>query len=205
MITEIVCYNCDIRILERMRTMEQNTIIEDLTVDNSKNNNAKWKIITIITSVLAICGIVFSVCAMVYISQQDQQIHFLMSQLEECGLVDIEECGLVDTDASDQDTVPDGYVAVFHGGVGERTYQTYIYKDDNDQANYGFSYINTVSTTKSYGSPDWNEVVTGHGVFNWTDEAFTIAEENGAYQYVTIPGSREAYSIEDFKKMFLMN
>ena len=27
--------------------------------------------------------------------------------------------------------VPDGYIAVFHGGSGEITYSTYIYKIDN--------------------------------------------------------------------------
>lgn len=183
--------------MKAKQTTEQHLENNSLAAkSNRQENNTKWKTITIITSVLAICGIVFSVCAMVYISQKDQQIYSLMSQLEECGLVDIEEY--------DQSTVPDGYIAVFHGGVGERTYQTYIYKGENYQGNYGFSYINTTSTTKSYGSPDWNVVITKRGVFNWTEEAFTIAEENGAYQYVTVPGSRVAYSIEEFKEMFMM-
>jgi hypothetical protein len=56
--------------------------------------------------------------------------------------------------------VPNDYIAVFHGGVGELTYSTYIYKIDNNQANYGFKYINTTNTTKHWGSSEWNVKVT---------------------------------------------
>ena len=101
--------------------------------------------------------------------------------------------------------VPDGYVAVFHGGVGELTYSTYIYKIDNGQANYGFEYINTTNTTKSWGSPDWNIKITEKGEFDWTDGAFIVAKKNNAYSYVTIPGDKKTYSIEEFQGMFIMN
>lgn len=101
--------------------------------------------------------------------------------------------------------IPEDYIAVFHGGSGEITYSTYIYKIDNNQANYGFEYINTTNTTKSWGSSEWNVKVTDKGEFSWTDEAFTIAKENYAYSYVKIPGDKKAYSIEEFQKMFIMN
>ena len=43
--------------------------------------------------------------------------------------------------------IPNDYIAIFHGGVGEQTYETYIYKIDNGHANMGFKYINVTSTT----------------------------------------------------------
>ncbi len=104
-----------------------------------------------------------------------------------------------------KDVVPTDYIAVFHGGAGERTYETYIYKEDNGQANYGFKYINVESTTVRWGSSDWNHKVTKEGTFNWTDEAFRIAEENGAYSYVTIPNDTKTYTIEEFQGKFIMN
>ena len=103
------------------------------------------------------------------------------------------------------DEVPKDYIAVFHGGVGELTYSTYIYKIDNGQANYGFEYINTTNTTKSWGSPDWNVEITKKGEFDWTDGAFIVAKKNNAYSYVTLPGDKKAYSIEEFQSMFIMN
>lgn len=103
------------------------------------------------------------------------------------------------------DGIPDGYIAVFHGGVGERTYETYIYKIDNGHANMGFKYVNTTSTTKSWGSYEWNSVVTGSGTVDWTDAVFTVAKENGAYSYVTIPNSDDFYTIEQFQSMFIMD
>ena len=101
--------------------------------------------------------------------------------------------------------VPSNYIAVFHGGVGEITYETYIYKDNNGHDNMGFSYINTTSTTKSWGSSEWNTRIDGRGSVTWTDDVFPVAKEHGAYSYVTIPNSDETYSIEEFTKMFLMD
>ena len=101
--------------------------------------------------------------------------------------------------------VPNDYIAVFHGGVGELTYSTYIYKIDNNQANYGFKYINTTNTTKHWGSSEWNVKVTKKGEFSWTDGAFTVAKKNNAYSYVKIPGDKNTYSIEEFQSMFIMN
>ena len=101
--------------------------------------------------------------------------------------------------------IPSGYIAVFHGGVGEQTYETYIYKIDNGQANMGFNYINTISTTESWGSPNWNVKIVKKGSFDWTDGAFIVAKDHGAYSYVTLPNSTNTYSITEFQGMFIMN
>lgn len=101
--------------------------------------------------------------------------------------------------------IPDGYIAVFHGGVGEQTYETYIYKKNNGNANYGFDYINVTSTTVSWGSSEWNSKITKSGSVQWTDDVFTVAKENGADSFVTLPNSDKIYTIEEFMHMFLMN
>ena len=105
----------------------------------------------------------------------------------------------------DKDEISDNYIAVFHGGAGEIVYETYIYKIDNNQANYGFSYINVTRTTKSYGSDEWNTKITKKGEVSWTDDVFQVAEKNNAYSYVTLPGDNKTYTIEEFMPMFLMN
>ena len=101
--------------------------------------------------------------------------------------------------------IPEDYIAVFHGGVGELTYSTYIYKIDNGHANYGFEYINTTNNTKSWGSPEWEVTITDKGKFSWTDGAFIVAKKNNAYSYVTLPNDKDTYTIEEFKGMFIMN
>lgn len=103
------------------------------------------------------------------------------------------------------DEVPKDYIAVFHGGAGELTYSTYIYKIDNGQANYGFRYINTTNTTKHWGSPEWNIKITDKGKFSWTDGAFKVAKENNAYSFVTLSNDEKIYTIEEFQSMFIMN
>lgn len=100
--------------------------------------------------------------------------------------------------------IPDNYIAVFHGGSGEVTYSTYIYKIKNDQPNYGFRYINTENTTVSWGSSKQKQKITGRGNIDWTDGVFSAAHENNAYSYVTLPNGSK-YSIEEFQGMFLMN
>jgi hypothetical protein len=101
--------------------------------------------------------------------------------------------------------IPNDYIAVFHGGAGEITYSTYIYKVDNGKENYGFKYINTTNTTKSWGSPKWKTKITKRGEFDWTDGAFEVAEKNSAYDYVQLPNSEEIYSIEEFRSIFMKN
>lgn len=101
--------------------------------------------------------------------------------------------------------IPKNYIAIFHGGSGEQTYETYIYKIDNGQPNYGFQYINVTSTTESYGSSNQISKITGRGQFDWTDGAFGVAKRNGAYSYVTLPNGNKEYTIEEFQRMFLMD
>ena len=101
--------------------------------------------------------------------------------------------------------IPNDYIAVFHGGVGEITYETYIYKIDNGHSNYGFKYINATSHTVSYGSPQWEQEITSKGKVTWTDDVFKIARDNGAYNYVRIPNDDKAYSIDEFQKIFIMD
>ncbi|MBE6149872.1 MAG: hypothetical protein E7170_04045 [Firmicutes bacterium] len=101
--------------------------------------------------------------------------------------------------------IPNDYIAIFHGGVGERTYETYIYKIDNGQANFGFKYINVTNTTESWGSSNWKQKINKKGKFDWTDGAFAIAKKHGAYSYVTLPNDNNIYTIEEFQSMFIMN
>lgn len=108
--------------------------------------------------------------------------------------------------SKDEDNnIPEDYIAVFNGGVGEVTYSTYIYKIDNGHANYGFKYINTTNTTVSWGSSEWKSKVTGRGEVTWTDEVFSVAKKNGAYSYVMLPNDSKTYTIEEFQIMFTMD
>ena len=101
------------------------------------------------------------------------------------------------------DRIPDGYIAIFHGGAGEITYETYVYKKDTGQANFGFDYINVTNTTVSWGSSKLNSKITKRGSVQWTEDVFEVAKENGAYSYVTLPNSNETYTIEQYMLMFL--
>lgn len=101
--------------------------------------------------------------------------------------------------------IPNDYIAVFHGGIGEITYETYIYKEDNGHSNYGFKYINVTISTKSWGSTESNSKITKKGTVQWTDDVFTIAKENKAYDYVKLPNDNKTYTIEEYANIFLMN
>ena len=90
----------------------------------------------------------------------------------------------------------EGSIAIFHDSNDIN--RTYIYKEDNDQANMGFRYINAVGHGKSYK-------ILSEGYFDFTDGAFKVAKEHGAYSYVTVPDNDRKYSIEEFQSMFLMN
>ena len=108
-------------------------------------------------------------------------------------------------DNTDNDKIPDGYIAVFHGGSGEITYETYIYKINNKQANSGFNYVNVTKTTTHWGSSEWNTKITKSGSVQWTDNIFEVARENNAYSCVTLPNSNKIYTIEEYMQTFLMN
>ena len=97
---------------------------------------------------------------------------------------------------SDISEVEDGWIAKFNGGSGEITFQTYVYKEEN-----GYRYINTTSTTVSYGSPQWTERVTDSGTVSTKEEIVQIAKDSGSEQYVKFPDDTEAYKISDFLSM----
>ncbi|MDE5771384.1 MAG: dockerin type I repeat-containing protein [Ruminococcus sp.] len=92
------------------------------------------------------------------------------------------------------------YIAVFNGEDGNTIHQTYVYKINNDAANYGFAYINADCNIKN-----WFTKVTGEGSVMWTDGVFPVAEANKAYDYVTIPGDETKYTIDEFMARFLMD
>ena len=102
----------------------------------------------------------------------------------------------INKNKTNNDRIPDGYIAIFHGGAGEITYETYIYKKDNGHANSGFDYINVTNTTVSWGSSEWNSKITKRDYVQLTDDVFEVAKENGAYSYVTLPNSDKTYTIE---------
>lgn len=103
------------------------------------------------------------------------------------------------------DEIPEGYIAVFHGGSGEVTKSTYIYKIDNGQANMGFKYINTENHTESWGSPNWIIKIVDEGEFDFTDGAFVVAKKHGAYSYVKEFGNDKVFTIEEYQDRFIMN
>lgn len=105
----------------------------------------------------------------------------------------------------DNSNIPNNYIAIFHGGVGEQTYETYIYKINNGRVNMGFKYINVTSTTESLGSSNWEHKINDKGKLNWTDDAFRVAKKHGAYSYVTLPNNDNIYTIEQFQSMFAMD
>ena len=101
--------------------------------------------------------------------------------------------------------IPEDYIFVFHGGAGEMTYYTYIYKIDNNQANYGFEYINTVNVTKSWGSTETESKVIKRGKVDWTDSVFSVAKEHGAYDYVVTASGENITDINKLMERFIMN
>lgn len=108
-------------------------------------------------------------------------------------------------DNSVSDKIPEGYMFVFHGGSGEVTRSTYIYKIDNGHANMGFKYVNTENHTKHWGSSEWIIKIVDQGEFDWTDGAFTVAKKHGAYDYVAEVGSDKTFTIEEYQSRFIMN
>lgn len=89
----------------------------------------------------------------------------------------------------------DDYIAIFQGGSGERIYKTYVFKDDK------YYYINVTSTTESWGSTKWNDVITKKGSAESLDEIFRIAEENYSNSFVFLPSDEKPYSIEEYKNI----
>ena len=85
------------------------------------------------------------------------------------------------------------YIAIIHGGAGERTYETYVYDLKNC-----YEFANVESTTVSYGSSHWNHVVKRCGTVATKEEVVEKAKAHGANSFVTFPGDNNAHPIEDF-------
>ena len=89
--------------------------------------------------------------------------------------------------------IEDDYIAVLHGGVGEQTYETYVYKSGN-----GYMFYNVTSTTVSWGATEWTHKVNDYGYTDSKEEIVRRAKAHGADQCVTYDGDTKAYPIEDF-------
>ena len=82
---------------------------------------------------------------------------------------------------------------MMHGGVGERTYETYVYKTEN-----GYRYFNVTSTTVSWGATEWSHKVNDYGYTDSKEEIVRRAKAHGADQCVTYGNDTTPYPIEDF-------
>lgn len=90
--------------------------------------------------------------------------------------------------------VEPGWIAVIQNGSGEINYKTYVYETDDGK----YSYINVVSTTISWGSPRWRDVVHGSGIVDTRSDIYEVANEFGSCGYVLYPDDTELHSIYDF-------
>ena len=106
---------------------------------------------------------------------------------------------------SNSDTLPSGYISIFHGDGENEQHETYIYKENNDHDNYGFYYINVTKTLKNKDKNEWIVKITDKGSVMWTDDVFPVAKKNNAYSYVTVGDTDNRLSIEDYMNIFLMN
>ena len=72
--------------------------------------------------------------------------------------------------------------------------------DDSNEVDkyFGKSYINVVSTTISWGSPRWRDVVHGSGIVDTRSDIYEVANEFGSCGYVLYPDDTELHSIYDF-------
>ncbi|MBR5349130.1 MAG: hypothetical protein IK125_07835 [Lachnospiraceae bacterium] len=89
--------------------------------------------------------------------------------------------------------IEDGYIAVFHGGVGERTYETYVYRTES-----GYKFYNVTSTTVSWGSPQWVHKVNDYGYTDTKEDIVRRARAHGASQFVSFPDDTTPYPIDTF-------
>ena len=102
--------------------------------------------------------------------------------------------GMLATPAADRNTIDEKYFAVLHGGVGERTYETYVYKTDK-----GYKYVNVTSTTVSWGSPQWKHEVNKRGTASTREQIAEIAAKHGATGYCTyFKDYQNTHSIQEF-------
>lgn len=90
----------------------------------------------------------------------------------------------------------DGYIAVLRGGLGELSFETYVYETKK-----GYKYINVRSATVSWGASEWSHKVSKIGYVSTKEEIVQIASRHGAGDYYTLPGDDYTpYPIEEFTK-----
>lgn len=90
----------------------------------------------------------------------------------------------------------DGYIAVLRGGLGELSFETYVYETKK-----GYKYINVRSATVSWGASEWSHKVSKIGYVSTKEEIVQIATRHGAGDYYTLPGDDYTpYPIEEFTK-----
>ena len=78
--------------------------------------------------------------------------------------------------------ITDDYYLKLIGGSGEQIYTTYLYWNGGQEAKY----ICTTSTTKSYGSQEWDEKITKKGYLTFMQGIYEIAKDNNSFNYVII-------------------
>ena len=102
--------------------------------------------------------------------------------------------GMLGAKTNGGNEIASGYYAVLHGGVGERTYETYVYRTDE-----GYKYVNVTSTTVSWGSSKWNHEVNKRGKADSREKIAEIAKKHGASQFMTYTWDQKAaHTIEEF-------
>ncbi len=101
--------------------------------------------------------------------------------------------------------IPDNYIAVFHGGSSELTYETYLYKIENGIDHHGFKYINVLCTTKKWGSKEVIRRITEKGKIDDMDEIIMVSKKNHADSYVTTPFSDKIFTILEYQELFILN
>ena len=97
----------------------------------------------------------------------------------------------------ESDKIPEGYIAILHGGSGEITYATYVYQTED-----GFEYINTTRTTLRWGSTKGKIKIDSQGYKVDIDQLLKIAEDHGSANFVTFPGENKARPTDDFKAAY---
>ena len=106
-----------------------------------------------------------------------------------------------------ENTIPDGYIAVFRGETGEIVHTTYLYKKQEIKKKkktnkYTYTYINTVSTLSGYDSVNWEERVIKKDKLKKKTDIFKKAKKNSANSYVKYIENDQVYTFEDFKNIW---
>ena len=99
----------------------------------------------------------------------------------------------LDTYVKENEIEP-GWIAVIQNGSSEVMNKTYVYETDDGK----YSYINVVSSTISWGSSHWNDVVHGSGIVDTRVDIYEVAEDFGSCGAVYYPNDSEPHSIYDF-------